>query len=144
MTNGHFRTWTICGLALCLACLCVVPSFCAVPVELDEGMDTETDNIPSGSMRNISLSDWVLLPGASAVDPTLISESPTFTSSDGLKGLLLQLLGSYQSAIISVSSSEGTVYTLAGLDIPWIASALCFLVLLYSFFRLLGGWLCRL
>ena len=107
-------------------------------------MDTETDNIPSGSMRNISLSDWVLLPGASAVDPTLISESPTFTSSEGLKGLLLQLLGSYQSAIISVSSSDGTVYTLAGLDIPWIASALCFLVLLYSFFRLLGGWLCRL
>lgn len=144
MTNGYLRAWAICGLALCLACLCVVPCFCAAPVVTDAGMDTETDNIPSGSMRDISLGDWVLLPGSTPLDTAVTTESPTFTSSDGLKGILLQLLGSYQSAIISVSSSEGTVYTLAGLDIPWIASALCFLILLYSFFRLLGGWLCHL
>lgn len=144
MTNGYFRSWAICSLALCLACLCIVPSFCAVPTAEDEGVPAAASVLPDSSICTIGSGDWVLLPGASAVDPTLISESPTFTSSEGLKGLLLQLLGSYQSAIISVSSSEGTVYTLAGLDIPWIASALCFLVLLYSFFRLLGGWLCRL
>lgn len=53
-----------------------------------------------------------------------------------MKDILIQLFGSYVPVTDSVTGS--VVAGFAGVDWPWIASAVLFGLVLYSFFRLVG------
>lgn len=64
-------------------------------------------------------------------------------SSTGLKGVLLDLLGPYDTVVTQFKYQQGnnSYYTYVNdisPDYPWIASALLFIVLLVSLFRFLG------
>ena len=65
------------------------------------------------------------------------------TSSSGLKGILLDLIGPYDNIVTQYryqqnTSSNYTYVNEVTPDYPWICSALLFIVLLWSVFRLLG------
>lgn len=69
---------------------------------------------------------------------------------DNFKSFLLSMFGSYEPVSYTVFETVlvgEEVYTdsyeviasgLAGVDWPWVIGALCFVICLYSFFRILG------
>lgn len=69
---------------------------------------------------------------------------------DNFKSFLLSMFGSYEPVSYTVSNTVQVgeeVYTdvydviangLAGVDWPWVMGALCFVICLYSFFRIVG------
>lgn len=71
------------------------------------------------------------------------------TSSTGLKGILLELLGPYDNIVTQYQYRQNTSSNYSYVneitpDFPWIFSAVLFIVLVWSVFRLLGvllGWL---
>ena len=52
-----------------------------------------------------------------------------------MKSLMLSIFGVYVPA---VDAAGAPVIGVAGLDVPWIFGALCFCIVLWSFFSLLG------
>jgi len=69
---------------------------------------------------------------------------------DSFKSFLLSMFGSYEPVTYTVTNTVQIgeeVYTdtyeaiangLAGVDWPWVMGALCFLICLYSFFRIIA------
>lgn len=69
------------------------------------------------------------------------------TSSNGLKGILLDILGDYDGIVVQYryQSNTSTNYTYVNEiqpDYPWIASAVLFIALIWSLF-MIGGRLLR-
>lgn len=67
-------------------------------------------------------------------------------SGDGLKGVLLDVLGSYDGIVVQYryQSNTSTNYTYVNEiqpDYPWIASAVLFIALIWSLFRIGGRML---
>lgn len=104
--------------------------------------DLYTYNIYYDSPPSDSISDeWDLI----SVDVYSV-ETPV-TSSSGLKGALLSILGEYDPPVVVYqyqNSSSGSYSYLREVvpDYPWIGSCLCLLLLLYGIIRF-GGVLCR-
>lgn len=86
-------------------------------------------------------------PPADAVltDVQVISTQTPVASSNGLKGILLQMLGSYDPPVVIYQYQQGNNYSYIREvvpDYPWIGSCLVFLLLIYGIIRF-GGVLCR-
>lgn len=69
------------------------------------------------------------------------------TSSDGLKGVLLDVLGPYDAVVVEYryQATSGNYQYVREIqyDWPWLGSLAVFLVLLWSVFRIAGGFICR-
>lgn len=93
----------------------------------------------------LSASDQALGDGVQSEEPPEIEVfalSP-ITSSSGLKGILLDVLGPYDNIVTQYryqqnTSSNWTYVNEVTPDYPWIFSAVLFIVLLCSVFRLFG------
>lgn len=77
------------------------------------------------------------------IDDPMTTVSPvTPSDSNGLKAIMLSLIGDYDPVVIeySYTSSQGYVSYLREIepDYAWMISAAVFVVVLYSFFRILG------
>lgn len=73
---------------------------------------------------------------------------PPVTSGTGLKGLLLDVLGPYDTIITQYTYKQnGNNYYSYVNDIspdyPWLMSAALLIVLVFSVFRIAGGFLCK-
>lgn len=69
-------------------------------------------------------------------------------SSDGLKGVLLDVLGPYDAVVVEYryqTTTSGNYQYVREIqyDWPWLGSLAVFLVLLWSVFRIAGGFICR-
>lgn len=92
--------------------------------------------------------DFSLLSESAAVTGDSTSDADTVISSDGFPAMVVSLFGEYTPRTYSVTTylSDGSTVTtteyvpgLAGLDWPWLAGVALFSLVLWSFFRLLGG-----
>lgn len=109
--------------------------------------DNEALNNALSDLADISSSDPVSDPieSVSVLSSNRSSElDPAPVYEDGLSGTLVRLLGDYQPRTQTVTSDDGTTYTeiipgLAGLDMPWIASLILFVVCIYCVLRICGG-----
>lgn len=69
-------------------------------------------------------------------------------SADGLKGVLLDVLGPYDAVVVEYryqTSTTGNYQYVREIqyDWPWLGSLAVFLVLLWSVFRIAGGFICK-
>lgn len=81
-------------------------------------------------------------PGAELLDVETYALSP-ITSSSGLKGVLLDVIGPYDNIVTQFTYRQNQSTNLSYVnevtpDYPWIASAVLFIVLLCALFRLVG------
>lgn len=92
--------------------------------------------------------DFSLLSESAAVTGDSTSNADTTAPSDGFPSMVVSLFGEYTPRTYSVTTylSDGSTVTtteyvpgLAGLDWPWLVGAALFALVLWSFFRLLGG-----
>lgn len=141
-------------LAFFFACfLAVSPAFAAEPepaeipesqvvepyatfeiLQLPEGTRIVTDTPPDEDVLDVQISTF-------AADPV------TPSNSNGLKQILLSILGDYSAIQVEMryTNSNGTYSYQREIqpDYVWIASAACFLLCLWSCFRLVGVFFCR-
>lgn len=128
-----------------------------VPPQEDFSLSDVLDAFASGLSAGSSdgtVSDEQL-PPVSSPDPVEQPAEPvvcvgieTFSlspieSSEGLKGILLDILGPYDTVVTQYRYQQGSNQYYSYVndiqpDYPWIASAVLFIVLLWSVFRLLG------
>lgn len=105
----------------------------ALPGLLDVGGEEEAD--PFSNFEDEAIVTF------STLDPV------TPAKSNGLKAIVLSLLGNYESIVVQYqySNNNGTVSYLREVypDYPWIASAVIFVVVLYCCIRLGAAILCR-
>lgn len=107
----------------------------------------EFDDLNRGPLSSFSgLSSFTLPEGAELVGVESYALSP-ITSSSGLKGVLLDVLGPYDNIVTQYQYRQNTSTNYSYVneitpDYPWIASAALFIVLLWSLFGLLrrGIW----
>lgn len=109
--------------------------------------DSEFDILNHGPLSSFSGPSTFTLPeGAELVGVESYALSP-ITSSSGLKGVLLDVLGPYDNIVTQYQYRQNTSTNYSYVneitpDYPWIASAALFIVLLWSLFGLLrrGIW----
>ncbi len=97
--------------------------------------DTDTPEVPAGS-------GTVVIMNTPAVSDTATVETYTYQRGDhsGLAASVQSIFGEYQPLMATDSAGNVSVVPgLAGVDFCWVGSCLAFLILFYSFFRLLGG-----
>ena len=92
--------------------------------------------------------EFSLLPETAAVTGDSTSNADAAAPLDGFPAMVVSLFGEYTPKTYSVTTylSDGSTVTtteyvpgLAGLDWPWLAGVVLFALVLWSFFRLLGG-----
>lgn len=96
--------------------------------------DTDTSEVPAGSGTVVINT----APAAEAAAP----ETYTYQRGDhtGLAASVQSIFGEYQPLMATDSAGNvSAVPGLAGVDFCWVGGCLAFLILFYSFFRLLGG-----
>lgn len=78
---------------------------------------------------------------------TYVGSYQSDVSSDGLKGVLLDFIGEWESVTVLhdfVDSSGNVVTQVESLpDYPWIASACLLCLMVFCLFKLGGGMLCK-
>lgn len=110
----------------------------AEPLPDEEGAQLLTDeaSVPTETPANTVVINAA--PAAEAVTP----ETYTYQRGDhtGLAASVQSIFGEYQPLMATDSAGNvSAVPGLAGVDFCWIGGCLAFLILFYSFFRLLGG-----
>ncbi len=110
----------------------------AEPLPDEEGAQLLTDeaSVPTETPANTVVINAA--PAAEAVTP----ETYTYQRGDhtGLAASVQSIFGEYQPLMATDSAGNVSVVPgLAGVDFCWIGGCLAFLILFYSFFRLLGG-----
>lgn len=96
---------------------------------------TDTSEVPAGS-------GTVVIMNTPAASETAVAETYTYQRGDhtGLAASVQSIFGEYQPLMATDSAGNVSVVPgLAGLDFCWVGGCLAFLILFYSFFRLLGG-----
>ena len=135
--------------------LCVSLVSPAMAAEAGEG-ETSTDT-ESGSEAVsepvVNVYNEIVLPDQSEdlgtyVGSTVYSLNPvTPSDSSGLKAVLLEFLGDWDSIVVEHAYESTNGYTNylreVQLDYPWLCSCAIFLVMIYCVFRLGGAILCR-
>ena len=119
-----------------IVCLCV-DAF-AEPLPDEEGAQLLTDetSAPTETPSNTVVINAA--PAAEAVTP----ETYTYQrgAHTGLAASVQSIFGEYQPLMATDSAGNvSAVPGLAGVDFCWVGGCLAFLILFYSFFRLLGG-----
>ena len=113
----------------------------ADPLPEDGGaqlLTDETDTTDTADTAETPASTVVINTAAEAVTP----ETYTYQRGDhtGLAASVESIFGDYQPLMATDSAGNvSAVSGLAGVDFCWIGGCLAFLILFYSFFRLLGG-----
>lgn len=109
---------------------CLVRPVSAVYLPPDEFLSTESDY---------------------SIEVLAVQSSPNtpVTTASGLKGIMLQLLGSYDPTITQLryQSNTSTNYTYVNdisPDYPWLVSAGIFAIVLYCVFKLGGTLFCKI
>ena len=110
----------------------------AEPLPDEEGAQLLTDeaSVPTETPANTVVINAA--PAAEAVTP----ETYTYQRGEhtGLAASVKSIFGEYQPLMATDSAGNvSAVPGLAGVDFCWIGGCLAFLILFYSFFRLLGG-----
>lgn len=110
----------------------------AEPLPDEEGAQLLTDetSVPTETPANTVVINAA--PAAEAVTP----ETYTYQRGDhtGLAASVQSIFGEYQPLMATDSAGNvSAVPGLAGVDFCWVGGCLAFLILFYSFFRLLGG-----
>lgn len=139
--------------------LCAVIMFVSAPSAAAAVDASPSPELPADdSNNNVSVQSagsldgsysWLSLPNdASGVEfalmPMYTDPNTPVTSANGLKGILINMLGSYDPQVVQVryqtgSSSYYSFYNVAFPDVPWIAAALVLLLLLWQLLRMVGG-----
>lgn len=102
--------------------------------DADTSADTDASEVPAGSGTVVINT----APAAEAAAP----ETYTYQRGDhtGLAASVQSIFGEYQPLMATDSAGNvSAVPGLAGVDFCWVGGCLAFLILFYSFFRLLGG-----
>lgn len=108
----------------------------SLPQAASEEDETESDD------------GFSLLPAESAVTGETTSDADDSSPAEGFPSMVTTLFGDYTPRTYSVTTylSDGSTVTtteyvpgLAGMDWPWIAGVALFALVLYCFFKLLGG-----
>ena len=110
----------------------------ADPLPEDGGAQLLTDETDTTDTTETPSSTVVINTAAEAVTP----ETYTYQRGDhtGLAASVESIFGDYQPLMATDSAGNvSAVSGLAGVDFCWIGGCLAFLILFYSFFRLLGG-----
>lgn len=112
----------------------------AEPLPDEEGAQLLTDETDPTSTTETPANTVVInaAPAAEAVTP----ETYTYQRGEhtGLAASVKSIFGEYQPLMATDSAGNvSAVPGLAGVDFCWIGGCLAFLILFYSFFRLLGG-----
>ena len=110
----------------------------AVELPEDGGAQLLTDETDTTDTAETPSSTVVINTAAEAVTP----ETYTYQRGDhtGLAASVESIFGDYQPLMATDSAGNvSAVSGLAGVDFCWIGGCLAFLILFYSFFRLLGG-----
>ena len=110
----------------------------AEPLPDEEGAQLLTDetSVPTETPANTVVINAA--PAAEAVTP----ETYTYQRGEhtGLAASVKSIFGEYQPLMATDSAGNvSAVPGLAGVDFCWVGGCLAFLILFYSFFRLLGG-----
>ena len=103
--------------------------------DADTSADTDTSEVPAGS-------GTVVIMNTPAASETAAAETYTYQRGDhtGLAASVQSIFGEYQPLMATDSAGNvSAVPGLAGVDFCWVGGCLAFLILFYSFFRLLGG-----
>lgn len=126
-------------LALCVClCLCCAPAF-AADTEAGEGATTD---IPTVIVNNEI--EWPV----NVLTYYGSSQRPFSASSySGLKGVLLEFLGEWESVVVQHSyvdsNGNAVVQTDVLPDYPWIASAVLLCLMVFCLFRVGGALICK-
>ena len=110
----------------------------ADPLPEDGGAQLLTDETPDTTDTPAGTVVINTAPAAEVVTP----ETYTYQRGDhtGLAASVQSIFGEYQPLMATDSAGNvSAVPGLAGVDFCWIGGCLAFLILFYSFFRLLGG-----
>ena len=110
----------------------------AVELPEDGGAQLLTDETDTTDTAETPSSTVVINTAAEAATP----ETYTYQRGDhtGLAASVESIFGDYQPLMATDSAGNvSAVSGLAGVDFCWIGGCLAFLILFYSFFRLLGG-----
>ena len=110
----------------------------ADPLPEDGGAQLLTDETDTTDTAETPSSTVVINTAAEAATP----ETYTYQRGDhtGLAASVESIFGDYQPLMATDSAGNvSAVSGLAGVDFCWIGGCLAFLILFYSFFRLLGG-----
>ena len=110
----------------------------AEPLPDEEGAQLLTDETSAPTETPANTVVINAAPAAEAVTP----ETYTYQRGEhtGLAASVKSIFGEYQPLMATDSAGNvSAVSGLAGVDFCWIGGCLAFLILFYSFFRLLGG-----
>lgn len=110
----------------------------AEPLPDEEGAQLLTDETSAPTETPANTVVINAAPAAEAVTP----ETYTYQRGEhtGLAASVKSIFGKYQPLMATDSAGNvSAVPDLAGVDFCWIGGCLAFLILFYSFFRLLGG-----
>lgn len=133
MGSDLFETLSF-GFVLCFClCFCCAPAFAA---------DTETgETEPIASVVNVYNENPV------NVFTYTGSYQMPFSSSDGLKGVLVSFLGEWESVVVQHSYVDENGNTVVQTDVlpdyPWIASAVLLCLMVFCLFRVGGALICK-
>lgn len=129
-------------LLIILVAILGIVGFCvdafAEPLPDEEGAQLLTDETSAPTETPANTVVINAAPAAEAVTP----ETYTYQRGEhtGLAASVKSIFGEYQPLMATDSSGNvSAVPGLAGVDFCWIGGCLAFLILFYSFFRLLGG-----
>ena len=103
--------------------------------DADTSADADASEVPAGS-------GTVVIMNTPAASETATTETYTYQRGDhtGLAASVQSIFGEYLPLMATDSSGNvSAVPGLAGVDFCWVDGCLAFLILFYSFFRLLGG-----
>lgn len=113
----------------CFACTCLIFSSFAT--------DVETTEIPETFQTESSFSDEEVVRSISPVTPD---------DANGLKKIMLQLIGNYETVVTEHRYTNSNGYTSISVstepDYSWLCSCAIFLLVLFCVFRLMGGVIC--
>lgn len=125
-----------------------------VPVEEDTPSDqgdnqvvyTEENPLYVQVKTEASLDNTAMAEPAAIDDPgiSLLADAPiTSDDTSGLKAILLEILGPYEPILFTYQYGNASVGREVFQDDVWLCSFWMLAIMVYSIFRLLGGWLSR-
>lgn len=152
--NRFFRISCIIVLCVCCIFLCSFFAFADDIVEVTEN-ETETSILETETASHIVIDNW---PAANADSASEVRDFPdeivnvevvrstnpiTPNDANGLKKILLQLIGNYDMVTAEYTYTSTNGYTSKQVttesDYAWMISAGLFIVMIYCIFKLFGG-----
>ena len=134
-------------LSFCLS-LCIFPSLCFAADDSPSG-DSSGDLVYNDYYTDVHVSPVIQnLPEGDLVEVKSIKDTVTPSDSNGLKAILLSLIGDYDTVVTDYVYQNSSGYQTHSIqierDYSWLASACIFALVIYCTFRGIYGLACRL